>query len=206
MLKPILKFSFFPKFVQVNTFIIKNPPNIKPAAQGSSLTEGKRSKRSKKVGENGDPNNSTADGDTSAFSNADDTLGQSSSVVDDEDDDNTTWSADVSEEAVRARMYDLTDGAKTLTISDDTEKSEKERMDLFYEFLKKRCDANKLENMQVQREIVVEAERLDIMQKAPLVLAELLFSKNIILEVKKHRNLLLRFTHNNQKAQRYLMG
>lgn len=165
------------------------------------MTEGKRSKRSKKVGENGEN-----DGDTSVNSNADDTLGQSTSVVDEDDDDNTTWSADVSEEAVRARMYDLTDGAKNIVISDDTEKPEKERMDIFYEFVKKRRDGDQLDNAQVQREIVVEAERLDITQKATLVLAELVFSNNIILETKKNRNLLLRFTHNNQKAQRYLMG
>lgn len=181
---------------------------MNPATQGSSLTEGKRSKRSKKTGENGDANNSTVDGDTSVGGTGDETLGQSSSVVegDDDDDDNTTWSADVSEEAVRARMHDLTDGAKTMTISDDLEKTEKERVDLFYEFVKKRRDENQLDNVQVHRELVVEADRLDISHKAPLVLAELLFSVNIIQEVKKHRNLLLRFTHNNQKAQRYLMG
>lgn len=51
---------------KVNTFIIKNPPNLNPAVQGSSLTEGKRSKRSKKGTENGDSANTTAnDGDTS---------------------------------------------------------------------------------------------------------------------------------------------
>lgn len=33
---------------KLNTFILKNPPKIDPATQGSSLTEGKRSKRSKK--------------------------------------------------------------------------------------------------------------------------------------------------------------
>lgn len=51
---------------KVNTFIIKNPPTLNPAVQGSSLTEGKRSKRSKK-GENGsDSANTTAtDGDLS---------------------------------------------------------------------------------------------------------------------------------------------
>lgn len=177
---------------------------MNPATQGSSLTEGKRSKRSKKTGENGDANNSTADGDTSC---GNETLSRSTSVVEaDDDDDNTTWSADVSEEAVRARMHDLTDGAKTMTISDDLEKTEKERVDLFYEFVKKRRDENQLDNVQVHRELVVEADRLDINHKATLVLAELLFSVNIITEVKKHRNLLLRFTHNNQKAQRYLMG
>lgn len=55
---------------KVNTFIIKNPPNLNPAVQGSSLTEGKRSKRSKKGAENGDSANNTvlnttSDGDTS---------------------------------------------------------------------------------------------------------------------------------------------
>lgn len=57
----------------MNTFIIKNPPNLNPAAQGSSLTEGKRSKRLKK-GENGtseSANNSmimTSEADTSTTS------------------------------------------------------------------------------------------------------------------------------------------
>lgn len=190
----------------MNTFIIKNPPNINPATQGSSLTEGKRSKRSKKTGENGD--NSVAEGDTSVVSNSgEETLNHSKSVVEEgDDDDDTEWTTDVSEAAVRARMYDLSDGAKTMTISDDSEKSEKERIDIFYEFVKKRRDANQLDNVQVHKEIATEAERLDITQKAPLVLAELVFSANIITEVKKHRNLLLRFTHENQKAQRYLLG
>ncbi|KAG8253281.1 Eukaryotic translation initiation factor 5A-1 [Homalodisca vitripennis] len=41
---------------KLNTYILKNPPNLNPAAQGASLTEGKRAKRSsKKVnGENGE--------------------------------------------------------------------------------------------------------------------------------------------------------
>lgn len=47
---------------KVNTFILKNPPNLNPAAQGASLTEGKRSKRSKKGDDN---NHSNANGDNS---------------------------------------------------------------------------------------------------------------------------------------------
>lgn len=103
-------------------------------------------------------------------------------------------------------MQDLTDGAKTMTISDDVEKTEKDRIDIFYELVKKRRDGGELENVQVHKELALEADRLDISQKAPLVLAELLFSNNIINEVRKHRNLLLRFTHSSLKAQRYLMG
>lgn len=86
---------------------------MNPAVQGSSLTEGKRSKRSKKTGENGD-----ADGDTSTVSigvDQDSLARSTSAVAEAEEDDDTTWSADISEAAVRARMQDLTDGAKTMT-------------------------------------------------------------------------------------------
>lgn len=49
---------------KVNTFILKNPPNLNPASPGSSLTEGKRSKRSKKNGtENGDTSGTITDAD-----------------------------------------------------------------------------------------------------------------------------------------------
>lgn len=94
---------------------------------------------------------------------------------------------DVSEEAVRARMQDLTDGAKNMTINDDLEKSEKERMDILYEQVKSRRDGGQLDNAQVQKELLSEAERLEIKQKAPLVLAELLFDQNILSQIKKYR-------------------
>lgn len=93
-----------------------------------------------------------------------------------------------------------------MTISDDYDKTEKERIDIFYELVKKKRDAGELECVAVHKELMIEAERLDIVHKATLVLAELLFTENITLELKKNRNLLLRFTHNNPKAQRYLIG
>lgn len=113
---------------------------------------------------------------------------------------------DVSEDAVRARMLDLTDGAKNMTISDDLEKSEKERINIVYNMIKVKRDADLLENAQTQKEIVNEAERLEIKSKVPLVLAELLFDQNILAQVKKYRLLFLRFTFEDKKAQRYLMG
>lgn len=178
------------------TFILKNPPNSNPASQGSSLTEGKRSKRSKR---NGESNGDQDDQNDSTLDNSIDNTGGS-------DDDQTEWAVDVSEEAVRARMQDLTDGAKNMTISDDLEKSEKERMDILYNFVKIKRDAGLLENVQTQKELLGEAERLEIKTKSPLVLAELLFDQNILAQVKKYRTLFLRFTLNDKKAQRYLMG
>ena len=54
-------------------------------------------------------------------------------VAVDEDD----WGdEDVSEEAVAKRMLELTDAAKTMAMSEELEKTENERMDLFYTFVK----------------------------------------------------------------------
>lgn len=93
-----------------------------------------------------------------------------------------------------------------MTISDDYDKTEKERIDIFYEIVKKKLNAGKLESVADHKDLLIEAERLDIVNKASLVLAELLFSENLPQDVRKHRVLLLRFTHNNPKAQRYLIG
>ncbi|ENN72983.1 eukaryotic translation initiation factor 5 [Dendroctonus ponderosae] len=181
------------------TFILKNPPNLNPAVQGSSLTEGKRNKRSKKVnGENG-PDNVDESGLESLDASQD-------NGAEEEDDNEKVWTVDVSEEAVRARMQDLTDGAKCMTISDDLEKTEKERMDIFYNQVKRKLDADILDKADDQKELLAEAERLEIKTKAPLVLMELLFDQNALQQAKKYRLLLLRFTLNDKKAQRYLIG
>ncbi|KAG8224260.1 hypothetical protein J437_LFUL001640 [Ladona fulva] len=188
---------------KLNTFILKNPPDVNPAAQGASLTEGKRGRRSKKQ-QNGDAN---GDGRSSPRSENNDTDAQGSEKdAENNSEEDSEWAVDVSEEAVRARMQDLTDGAKGMTITDDLEKSEKERMDIFYELVKRRRDEGTLEQPATHRELLAEAERLEIRSKSPLVLAELLFSQNINTQVKKNRLLLLRFTHEDTKAQKYLIG
>lgn len=184
---------------KLNTYILKNPPTLNPATQGSSLTEGKRSKRGKKNGENGENGeNRSSDND-----NDGDLPVEAPEVA---DDDEPEWVVDCSEEAVRARLQDLTDGAKGMTISDDLEKTEKERMDIFYNYVKQRRDTGTLEQPAIHREVLAQAEHLEIKTKAPLVLVELLLSEKIHVEVKKYRVLFLRFTHEDLKAQKYLIG
>ncbi|KAL1464707.1 hypothetical protein WDU94_004331 [Cyamophila willieti] len=123
-------------------------------------------------------------------------------VSDEVDDEDGGWSADISEEAVRARALDLSSGVKGLTISEDLEKTEKERMDIFYSCVKSALEKNNLD----AKELLSEAERLEVKTKAPLILAELLFDEKIHVQLKKHRILLLRFTHEDTKAQRYLLN
>ena len=55
---------------KVNTFILKNPPTMNPAQQGASLTEGKRSKRSKKTEGSDSHNNGDQSKDSDDYNNS----------------------------------------------------------------------------------------------------------------------------------------
>merc|ERR1712142_611751 len=127
--------------------------------------------------------------------------------VDDYDDDDGDWGEDVSEDAVRKRMEALSGGLGGLVIDNDLEKSEVDRINIFHKFVKKKIQAGAM-NAAIQKEIVTEAERLEVKNKAPIVLCELLFDEKMLKDkqITKYKNLFLRFTHDNQKAQKYLMG
>lgn len=56
------------------------------------------------------------------------------------------------------------------------------------------------------KEIVAEAERLDIKDRGVSVLVELLLNENVVTQIKQYRILFLRFLANNQKAQKHFMG
>jgi len=117
------------------------------------------------------------------------------------------WGEDTSEDAVRARMEALSGGLGGLVIDNDLEKPEADRINIFHQYVKNKIQNGPL-NAAVQKEIVTEAERLEVKNKAPIVLCELLFDEKMIKEkqIQKNKNLFLRFTHENQKAQKYLLG
>jgi len=114
------------------------------------------------------------------------------------------WGDDTSEEAVKKRMEGLGEGVKTLTFNNDLDKPMEDRFNIFFNFVKDKINQgiDKLPD----KDIVLEAERLDIKDRAVMVLAELLFNENILTQIPKHRKLFLRFLGNNQKAQKNFMG
>ena len=65
---------------------------------------------------------------------------------DDWGDDDEDWGEDVSEEAVKRRMKDLTSGVANLAMNDDLEKTETERINLFHDFVKKLIDEVRMAN------------------------------------------------------------
>lgn len=182
------------------TFICKNPPNE------SATTPSKKDKRTaRKEGKRGNQNGETSPTHTSSA------IQLSESGVENPDfnkkpvaaaDDD--WSVDTSDAAVQKRMGNLTSGVKGLALSEDSEKPEEERFNLFYSFVKEKKESNTVEKS--GKEIVAEADRLDIKDKAVLALSELLFDKDMVGQISKYRAVFLRFVHDNVKAQKYLLG
>lgn len=178
---------------KLTTYILKNPPDQDPATAG---TPSKKAKKLRNKGKN------ETNGEQDGTENGHD---EGESPPEDGFDDEE-WGEDTSEEAIQKRMEDLTDAAKSLALDKDLEKTQQERVDLFYSFIKEKKDSGKLDDPEASKEILAEAERLDIKDKGPLILAELLFDENILSQVKKYRKHFLRFTHENPKAQKYLLG
>merc|ERR1711892_1325377 len=175
---------------KLTTFIIKNPPEKTLDNQGESLTKKKdRKKEKEKEDKNGKKDCSDENDDD--WGNEDD----------------QDWGEDISEEAVRKRMEALSGGLGGLVIDDDMDKPEGERINIFHKYVVIKKNAGPV-NPAAAKEIIAEATRLEIQNKAPMVLCELFLDDKIMKEkqIKKYRNVFLRFTNENQKAQKYLIG
>jgi translation initiation factor 5 len=114
---------------------------------------------------------------------------------------------DTSEAAVKQRMEDLSSQATNLALTSDLEKSSQDRVNMFFEFVKAMKEELGGGNLVAQKQrIRTEAERLDVMDKAAGVLAELLFDGGILQQIKDYRSLFLTFTVESRKGQKYLLG
>ncbi|RWS28847.1 eukaryotic translation initiation factor 5-like protein [Leptotrombidium deliense] len=190
---------------KLTTYILKYPPTSGgPSSVGPSLQSGKKSKRKQKEGK-GKDDKKTQNGDSGngvqGESGDEDVVDGGADNKDDDD-----WCEDTTADAVAKRMEELSAGAKGLMLNDDLEKSAEERLQMFFEFLNKKKETNETSfDIAIQKDIVAEAERLDIRDKAVLVLCELLFDEKIIQQIKIHRLLFLRFTADNPKAQKYVL-
>jgi translation initiation factor 5 len=122
-------------------------------------------------------------------------------VQPDQDDDDLD-AEELTQDAFKERLRELcNDGGNGIYMNNP-----KESANVFYALVKEKRDAGQLADAAVQKELVKQAENLNIKDKATLVLSELLFTKDILEEIKTHRLLLLRFCNENRKAQKYLLG
>lgn len=155
------------------TYILKFPPD-QVIAPGASITKKSKKKDVKdKNGRSGSPHNDS------------DELNDVTNGSNEEDDDDWCDNAVVEE---------LTGGAKKLMVSDDLDKSVEERCQMFFDFVQKRLASMEKIDVTVQKDILAEAERLEIKDKGVLVLCEVLFkdSASVVKMIKLNRNLFFR--------------
>ncbi|GMS78189.1 hypothetical protein PENTCL1PPCAC_364, partial [Pristionchus entomophagus] len=166
--------------LRLASFIVKNPPKI-------DIDYEKAAKAADKAAAT-EENGIEADNGHHHHNN-------SSDGADDDDDD---W-AEPTEEEVR-----LAAGVGKLVISADLEKSTEDRLDMLHQYFTRAKADDKVDG----KELLNEAERLDLKQKAPLLLVEAFLNEKILEEdqLKTMRNVFLRFTVEDQRAQRYLLG
>ena len=174
---------------KLTTFIVKNPPEQSLNKQGTSLTQKQKKRSERKEDDNGEVSKNGED----EFEEGD-------------NEQNVEWFTDVSETAVEARMKDLSTGVKGLAMDNDMEKSEKEKMKIFLEYVKAKKAGGKLTQSD-EKEILTEAERLEITNKATIALCEVMLDGDkVVAQINENKRLFRRFTNENPKAQKYLIG
>ncbi|CAL1536946.1 unnamed protein product [Lymnaea stagnalis] len=205
---------------KLTTFILKNPPDQDPNA--ATPSKGKRGKKEKgckkdedeKDGTSPEATPTTAQEQMAAMRESGNmmnllppTVGvfkRELSAKGEEDDDD--WGDDFTEEAIKQRMEELSDAAKGLAFTDDLEKSAEDRLNMIYELIKIKKDDDELTKQAAIKEIFSEAERLEVKEKVPLVLVELLLNEKVLVQLQKYKGLFLKFCVQNQKAQKALLG
>lgn len=93
----------------------------------------------------------------------------------------------------------LTAGIGKLVIDKDLEKSIDERLDMLEKFFIRAKEENDIGD---GKNLLDEAERLDVKQKAVLVLALTLLDENVLKEkqLEKYKKVFIRFTLNDKKV------
>lgn len=148
-------------------------------------------------------------------------------------DEDPNWAGDEAsiQAAQRARLAELGRAVRALALDEDAEKPEKERADKLHAFLsdllaQRLASAAATGNKTIfdaedEATIVAEAERLELGEKALVIIVEVLFSAapspqanggsvppqpNIAALAKRYASLLHRMTNGNGRAQSYLLG
>ena len=189
---------------KLTTFMIKNPTDTMLESSGAGKKQQKKDKKERRREKaEREKNGNTPERALSPSASADQRQGlapagenrRQSEIEGD-------WSVDTSADAVRARRAqlenDLGTVVKSMTLSDNADLPVNERLDLFYEYVKKGSHPVK--------DILAKAVDLDVKDRAVGILVEVYFNEDVLTQIPKQRNLFLRFTHESKKGQRYLLG
>uniref|UniRef100_A0A0K0F265 Eukaryotic translation initiation factor 5 n=1 Tax=Strongyloides venezuelensis TaxID=75913 RepID=A0A0K0F265_STRVS len=183
--------------------IKKNTIYAKCKACGHSYIIDPKHKLSSFIVKNPPPQNNDDDKDGSKKENTSPTEEKQNDSFDFEDpkaeiiEDDDDWCP------VEEVQETITAAVGKLVLDKDLDKPIEDRLDMLYHFLLKAKEDGTLSDWRI---IVNESERLELKVKAPLLLCDVIFDQDILKQISQYRILLLGFTRNDKKAQRYLLG
>ncbi|KAF7635998.1 W2 domain-containing protein [Meloidogyne graminicola] len=90
-----------------------------------------------------------------------------------------------------------------MVVDKDLDKSIEDRLDILHLYFQQALNDGTIQDGE---KMLNEAERLGLKNKASLLLANVLFTEDLVQQIKIYRDLLLRFCMNDAKAQRHLLG
>lgn len=179
---------------KLTTYIAKNPPEQEGKYEGTAAAgESKTKEKSKK--KNGQTNGATQDSDEESPTGS--TNGKNGANIDDDGED---WGDDLEPSVAKLDIQ-----IRGMVQSKDLEKPLEERCDQFKELLQKMKSEQKLKDLATVKDLVTEAERLEILEQAPFVAGGCLFTANILNEIDEYKLLLTKLCTKNGKGQKFLL-
>lgn len=181
---------------KLTTYIAKHPPDAEGKSEATVETKSKgKSKGGKKGNAAGGTNRDSDEGSPNEQN------GKSNGAGDDDDDDNEDWGDDPS-----PAMTELNTQIKGMIQTDDLDKPLPERCDQFSRLVEEKKKEQRLDSIEVVKDLLAEAERLEIMEKAPFIAGQCLFTDNILKEIDDYKLLFVKLCVRNAKGQKYLLN
>jgi len=186
---------------KLTTYIAKNPPDAEGKSEPSTTDSKSKSKSKGKKNRTGGTNQDSDEGSPNEHNGK--TNGSSKNGRgggNDDDDDDEDWGDDLP-----APVAQLDIQIKGMIQTDDLDKPLPERCDQFSRLVEKKKKEQTLTNIDVIKDLVAEAERLEIMEQAAFLVAQCVFTDNILREIDEHKTLLTKLCSKNSKGQKYLL-
>ncbi|UJR22429.1 hypothetical protein I4U23_025490 [Adineta vaga] len=184
---------------KLTTYIAKNPPDAESKTEPPADTKVKgKSKGSKKNAQSSGTNRDSDESSPNEHTTK--TNGTSKNTAGDEDDDDEDWGDDLT-----PTVDQLTTQIKGMIQTNDLDKPLAERCDQFNRLVETKKKEQQLNNLHAVKDLVAEAERLEIMEQAPFVVAQCVFTDTIIKEIDEYKLLLTNLCARNTKGQKYLL-
>ncbi|CAF2808104.1 unnamed protein product [Rotaria sp. Silwood2] len=185
---------------KLTTYIAKNPPDAETKSETAPETKTKDRSKNKKNSNQTSGTNRDSDEGSPNESNGKTNGASKSGGGDDDDHDDEDWGDDLS-----SAVAELNHQIKGMIQTDDLDKPLPERCDQFNRVVEKKKNERKLNDIDTIKDLVAEGERLEIMEQAPFIVGQCVFTENILKEIDEYKLLLSKLCSKNAKGQKYLL-